>query len=274
MKGVKFGLLAIYLFILIIAVSVVRYEITPGLKTTDLLIATNSENKMEKIPALSMQQENYYGTMKVPIIVYHSINDNPIGLEQLSVSIESFAEQMKYLVDNGFTPIGFDDIDKLGYYQKPIIITFDDGYVDNYDNAYPILKMYNIKATIFIITGTINSSACLSQAQIKEMEDLVSFQSHTVNHYELDKASTESILEELSASKACLEKITGKPVFVLSYPCGKYNDEVESIASEYYKYAVTTNYGDYDIGSNNLEISRIYIFRSDSIEYFAEKIKY
>jgi len=204
----------------------------------------------------------------VPILMYHSVNDTPVGAEQLSVKTGDFEAQIKYLSDNGYTSLSFDELKTAGNYKKPIIITFDDGYSDNYENAYPILKKYNFKATIFIVSSYINSPGFLSDRQIPEMMDLISFQSHTASHMPLVTFSEGDLDKELSASKDKINEITHKPVFVISYPNGSFNKQVAKSASKYYNYAITTRFGYYFSDSPRYKIGRIAVSRSESLEDF------
>ena len=88
--------------------------------------------------------------MKIPILLYHSIsNDN----SEMSLNVNFFERQIKYLKNNGYTSINFDEIDQS--VKKQIIITFDDGYKDVLVNALPILKKYDFKATCFFVTNLI-----------------------------------------------------------------------------------------------------------------------
>ena len=94
-------------------------------------------------------------TRAVPVLNYHQINDRDEN--SLTVHTDEFDEQMKYLSDNGYhaiTPEEMMDAWENGtpLPEKPVILTFDDGYVDNYKNAYPILEKYNLKGTIFLIS--------------------------------------------------------------------------------------------------------------------------
>ena len=115
------------------------------------------------------------GQVPLPILLYHSVNDTPVGLPELTVSSESFEQQMKYLSDNGYTPIYFNEIKNCAKVEKPILITFDDGYSDNFTCAYPILKKYNCKATVFMIANKIGRNGFLSKEQLQSMGILYQF---------------------------------------------------------------------------------------------------
>lgn len=228
-----------------------------------------------KTAADDAEQNNneYFNAQNVvPILMYHAIEENPWGIEQLFVRDSEFEKQIKYLADNGYTPILFDDLENYESYRKPVIITFDDGYRDNYDHAYPILKKYNFKAVVFLIANCLDAPEYLTGEQIIEMKDIVSFQSHTLNHYNLNNININTLETECVKSKSKIEELTGMRVNVLSYPYGKYNQAVIDTVSGYYDYAVTTKSGVYDKTNDNYEINRIRIQRSDTLKNFIAKL--
>lgn len=229
------------------------------LKKTGTLAALEVKN------LLSGSEEKPFN---VPILMYHSINDQPIGVADLSVRVKDFEAQMKYLADNGYTVIGFDQLKNGGQYEKPIILTFDDGYEDNYTNAYPVLKKYHLKATFFIISDAINSPGYLTEEEIHEMSGLVSFQSHTVDHPHLSELGEADTEKEFSASKEAIEKITNKKVDVVAYPYGDYNKLTTETAAKYYDYAVTTEFGYYFSGSEKYSIKRLDVSRFEDMDEF------
>jgi peptidoglycan/xylan/chitin deacetylase (PgdA/CDA1 family) len=205
---------------------------------------------------------------KVPILMYHSVSEAPIGIENLSVRPSAFEAQIRYLMENGFTPLTFDQLQEAGRYKKPIVITLDDGYVDNYTQAYPILKKYHCKATVFMVSNLIDREGYLSAEQIRAMSDCISIQSHTASHGKLAGLPEETVREECFQSKEAIEKVTGKPVCTLSYPCGSHTAQTASVAGEAYQYAVTVNRGWYHRQLNPYEIPRIEIERSFSLADF------
>ena len=134
-------------------------------------------------------------------------------MQKLFVKPAEMEKQIQYLVENGYTPIWFEDLVNVDKIEKPVILTYDDGYMDNYVDLFPILQKYGVKATIFMITGNIdNRQTYLTSAQIKEMAQsgLVSFQSHTVTHPYLRGQSYETQEYELTQSKLDLVRLTGK----------------------------------------------------------------
>ena len=101
---------------------------------------------------------------RVPVFMYHYVaEDVPYDSQRvLSVRPSEMEEQLKYIVDNGYQPIWFEDLEHVDEYEKPIILTFDDGRLDNYTILYPLLQKYNVKATFFIITDSMNYNGGVS----------------------------------------------------------------------------------------------------------------
>ena len=207
----------------------------------------------------------------VPVLYYHSVSDEPVGIRILSVTTADFEAQLQYLLENGYTPIYMDEYPSL--YEKPVIITFDDGYEDNYTNVYPLLLKYNVKATIFIFKDAVNTPGYLSEVQITSMP-FVSFQSHTVTHRRLTELSEEQIIMELTESKDYISQLTRKNVFAICYPYGKFNDTVIRLASEYYSCGLTIMEGVESEILNNYRIVRVFVSRDDTLEDFKRAIVY
>ncbi|MCR4434425.1 MAG: polysaccharide deacetylase family protein [Clostridiales bacterium] len=209
----------------------------------------------------------------IPILYYHSVTDNIFGIEELSVAPAEFEKQMNYLKKNNYTVITFNELKNADSMEKPIIITFDDGYEDNFTYAYPILKKFGFKATIFLCVSVIDKSQFLKSGQILQMKDLINIQSHTMTHDYLSKLTEEKIDTELGESKKILEDLTGKEVDVLAYPYGDYDSRVIKIAKKYYKYAVVSGGGFYHRGDSAYEIKRIYVPRSLDLDGFKNKLQ-
>jgi peptidoglycan/xylan/chitin deacetylase (PgdA/CDA1 family) len=174
-------------------------------------------------------------------------------------------------LENGYTPIYLND--NPSQYEKPVIITFDDGYEDNYTNVYPILEKYNVKATIFIFTDAVNTPGYLTATQIRSMP-LVSFQSHTVTHRKLTELRKDEIRYELAASQDILSRMTGKEVYAICYPVGKFNDTVLDLASDYYSCGVTIMEGVESTILDNYLIVRVFVSRDDALADFKRALVY
>jgi peptidoglycan/xylan/chitin deacetylase (PgdA/CDA1 family) len=166
---------------------------------------------------------------KVPILMYHHVSAKPAknALDfGLTVKTPDFAAQMDYLAKNGYHPITLTDIFDHLYYgmvlpKHPIVISFDDGYEDNYTDAFPILQKHHFVAEINIITGMIGHSY-LTWDQIRQMAAAgIEIGSHTIHHISLASASAQTAEQELLDSKATLEKKLNMPIQFFCYPSGE-----------------------------------------------------
>lgn len=200
----------------------------------------------------------------IPILMYHSIADDPNN--DLMVSPSTFAAQMKHLRDAGYQTITFPDLEDWEsgkpIPQKPVLLTFDDGYLDNYTAAYPVLKKYNLKATFFISINYLGDARHFSWEQIKEMYDsgLIQFGSHSKSHPDLTVISAAKRREEIVDSKKIIEEKIGDKVIAFSYPAGAYNNLViRETAEAGYKFAVTTKPGKARIEQGLLTLHRVRI---------------
>lgn len=220
--------------------------------------------------------DGLYGGAEVPILMYHAVSDDLWGISGLFVSPSEMEKQLKYIVDNGYTPIFFEDLANIETIEKPVILTFDDGYDDNYTNLFPLLKRYNVKATVFMITGSIGAEHYLTAEQISEMQasGLVSFQSHTASHPDLGSCTAEELDAEMLQSKSTLAQITGKEPFVLCYPMGKWSDLSLEKTAEYYEYGIFMSGKTYVTGqTDRVKIYRKYVSRTTSLDSFAGMLR-
>lgn len=186
----------------------------------------------ESIPAALQGPSSPNG---IPILMYHYVGNNPNPTDRqrdiLSIAPDKLEAQFQWLSQNGYTPITLDTLYGVFYKKedinKPIVLTFDDGYIDFYVNAFQILKKYNYHAVSFIPTGLIGTSYYMSWDQIKEINNsgLVSFQAHTINHLNLPSLSYSDKLYQLVTSKKTLEQQTGKTVNFIAYPYGASDPE-------------------------------------------------
>jgi len=188
----------------------------------------------------------YLETEKRPaILMYHAFGDDE---RDTFVATSVFEEQMKYLSENGYTYLFPEEIHDSDAHEKPILITFDDGYRCNYTEAFPILLKYNVKVAIFLITDRIGEPdtpgriAKLTKEQIAEMSDsgLVQFYSHMHSHRNLVTLTAEEIREEIEMSNAIIQELTGRTPRVICYPGGGYNDEVLDIMREHFDIGFAT----------------------------------
>ena len=228
------------------------------------------------LPVKAADSEN-----NAPVIIlnYHKIDNMNISL---SVLPEDFDRQMAYLKENGYHTITPEQlyqhlVNNAELPENPILITFDDGYEDNYQNAYPILKKYGFTGTIFVITGFVGQKNYLTWEQIKEMKaNGMDFQSHTVTHKSMTELTQDQLHDELVNSKKTLDEQLGQQTDFMAYPTGTYNLYVAKMVKDAgYKAAFTIKYGNVDKDSNLYALERIPIFHTeDTFRSFYERLHY
>ncbi|WP_303840407.1 polysaccharide deacetylase family protein [Selenomonas ruminantium] len=228
----------------------------------------------------TMVADSENGT-KVLVLNYHKIDHTFISL---SVRPEDFDSQMKYLRDNGYHSISPDELYEAlagsgQLPENPVLITFDDGYEDNYTNAYPILKKYGFKATIFVVTGFLDKhkKGYLSWDEAREMDkNGITIESHTVNHRSMTDLTDDELRAELVDSKKKAETELGHEVNYIAYPTGTYNLHIAQMVKEAgYKAAFTIKYGNVDKASNIYALERVPIFHTEETNKdFIERIRY
>ncbi len=202
----------------------------------------------------------------IPVLNYHQINDVDENL--LTVSTSEFETQMAWLEENGYQTITvselLDFLDGKGSLpERPVLITFDDGYIDNYQCAFPILKKHNMKACIFLISEYVSLYPnYLTWEQLAEMQSSgIEFGSHTVDHNVLTELSPNSVNHELADSKNILEKRLKRRIEVLAYPCGFTNEYIKSrVNASGYRAAFTVNLGNVHTGDDLYALNRVPIF--------------
>ena len=240
-----------------------------------LHLLEDSENNHRYYTAFPYASDIAEG-VNISVLMYHAVLDDPwSSITELFVKPAEFEKQLAYLNEQGYTTITFEDFDRLDEIQKPVMLTFDDGYDDNYTEVFPLLKKYNAKATIFVITSLIGTEHYLTEQQIKEMDasGLVSIQSHTVTHPYLSDLNEEQLQEEMTLSKLAIARITGKEPFVLCYPTGKYSSLSLQKTEEHYQFGILMNGGMYTTGSDNaVMIPRYYIARATTLNAFIAKL--
>jgi peptidoglycan/xylan/chitin deacetylase (PgdA/CDA1 family) len=238
------------------------------------------ENKMKNAVA-STSANNLklkHNDKGLPILMYHAI-----GYEEgntAKIPKEKFKEQMKYLKDNGYETLTLDEayaffINNKPVPEKSIVLTFDDGYVDNYVEALPILKELGFKATIFMITDLVDKTpGYMNLQQLKEMQaEGMDIQSHTLYHEHLKQLSYEKQVKTLKESKEFLEKSLNKKIQYLAYPYGEYSEETLKIVKEVgYTMALSTNGRWSDKADGILTLDRVFISGAANLDVFIERI--
>jgi peptidoglycan/xylan/chitin deacetylase (PgdA/CDA1 family) len=193
--------------------------------------------------------------------MYHNLVESyPKGSEGANITPKLFEEHMQGILDRGYTPIFvadyYDSVQRGAELpENPIIVTFDDGYLSNYEIAFPILKRLNIPATIFIVTSTVGakagdgtvSTSHFTWEQAKKMQEsgIIDIHSHSHTHRNMTQISPAQLQEELRLSRYLIERNLGKNCFVFSYPFGGYNETTSNLARYAgYRMQILVNYAE------------------------------
>ena len=216
----------------------------------------------------------------VSVLMYHMI-----GNQQGNAAIMTEANlrlQMNYLRDHGYHPITmqelYDYVTKgAPLPEKPVCITFDDGYLDSYTIVYPMMKEYGFPWTLFLITDDVGKPYNrMTWDQLKEMADshTVTIANHTLSHPKLHNLATAKEKEkEIVEANQALKYHLGIDNAWLAYPYGDYDDEVVAIAKKAgIKMAVTTDAGRVHVGSYPYDLKRVYIGNDISLARFSERL--
>lgn len=209
----------------------------------------------------------------LPILCYHSID---VSGSPVSVDPKSFADQMAYLLRQGYQAVTLHDVVEYAQnghtsVKRPVCIVFDDGYKNNYTEAFPVLHKVGFSATIFVTTdycGKLNkwspqhkSIPSLPMMSWEEMVEMsrhgIEFGSHTKSHPKLAEIDAKMAREELEGAKEELEHHLGEKVEFASYPFGSFNGEVKTLAESLFKAVVSTRLGKVQLGSDIHALERI-----------------
>jgi peptidoglycan/xylan/chitin deacetylase (PgdA/CDA1 family) len=206
----------------------------------------------------------------VPVLMYHSISEDESST--LSVKPENFKKQIEYLSNAGYSVISLDElVDGISqgkkFSHKEVVLTFDDGLVDNYINAFPVLSKYDLPAIIFLETDNIGQvPGYLTWDQVRLMaKNNLEFGAHTKTGAYLPSIdSDKELIDEIAGSKSDMEKELARQVIYFCYPTGGFNNTVKELVRQSgYKGACTTNRG-FDMRNKDVyEINRIKVTDSD-----------
>lgn len=216
----------------------------------------------------------------VSILMYHMIGD--IQNNAAVMTEANLRLQMNYLRDHGYHPITmqelYDYITKgAPLPEKPVCITFDDGYLDSYTIVYPLMKEYGFPWTLFLITDDVGKPYNrMTWDQLKEMADshTVTIANHTLSHPKLHNLATAKEKEkEIVEANEALKYHLGIDNAWLAYPYGDYDDQVVEICKKAgIKMAVTTDSGRVHVGSYPYELKRVYVGNDISLARFSERL--
>lgn len=222
----------------------------------------------------------------IPVLMYHKVPDQDIqSRHRIFVNREKFNRHLKFFKSRYFQTLTFKDLHQFWnqerpyseFPERPLLLTFDDGYVDNLKNAEPLLKQYGFRATIFLLGNhqitentwdaeTGEQPHKLMTLSEKKMlaSDVWEIGSHGFDHLHLTKVSREKAFQEIQKSKESLENDFSKKIYCFAYPFGSTNSEIAQLAKKAgYSFAVNTDQGHLHIADHPHSIFRVNIFPED-----------
>jgi peptidoglycan/xylan/chitin deacetylase (PgdA/CDA1 family) len=222
--------------------------------------------------------------IRVPILEYHyvRVNGNPLDRlgYRLSVTPADFQRQMTWLAVNGYHPVFLADL--RGYFvagqalpARSVVLTFDDGYADFFQTAFPILRRLGFKAVAYIVPGFLGRPGYLDQDQVLQLDasGMVEIASHTVNHLDLTKVGESVLNTQLQASRGSLEQLLGHPILDFCYPSGRFNGRVvAAVSAAGYQTATTEQAGTEHDWPSRLTWSRTRVDGGEDLEQFALRL--
>lgn len=294
-----------YLFLLAFAVSIVfalvhissQIQATVSIKEQSVLQTTRSTPKTSSKIAFLLEgfAPTPFPTVKptpiptpfppkswtcatVPILMYHHVE--PIaqaqaeGHAQLTVDASVFAQQLSYIQERGYTTITLTQLANFfdtgtGLPNKPIILTFDDGYSDFFTYATPALSSRNMKAEFFVSTGLVENPGYVTWDQIQQIKNQgISISHHTWSHANIASGDSSVFARELDTASGQLTEHGYGPVRVFAYPYGSYSSRsIEALQQRNFSIAVTTKPGRIQCKEQRFELPRIRVGNSSLSSY-------
>jgi peptidoglycan/xylan/chitin deacetylase (PgdA/CDA1 family) len=224
--------------------------------------------------------------MRVPVLMYHAVSDEPVpATRTLSVRPRALAEQLGLLRAGGFTPLTLTGLaqtlrDGGTLPERPVVLTFDDGYADFHREALPLLAAHGFPATVFLTTGWVADAGAyaagdpldrmLTWSQVDEVHSAgIEVAAHSHSHPQLDQLAAGPLERELRTSKSLLEDRLGREVPTLAYPYGYSSARVrDAVAAAGYRHAAAVANGVLGAGADPLALPRLTIRRSTGLETF------
>ena len=227
--------------------------------------------------------------MNIPILTYHQVTPRPLpGLEKYCLTPQAFSRQMSWLALRTYTPVTLDQL--LAYRkgqgilpERPVVITFDDGYQDLIQFALPSLEKHSFTAIFFLVAGLIGRTTEWEAKRVPLMDwaearQLVirGFQigAHSLNHAHLDQIPAEKVDKELNGARQVIEEELNLAIRHLAYPYGGYTQAVQSIAVQAgYDTACSVRVGLSSPEDDIYALHRIPLYAHDSLLDFSIKLR-
>ncbi len=214
------------------------------------------------------------GLKRLPILMFHRVVEEipPGSLYDIHFTRQNLDKLLFFLEGKGYETVTFEDLLARPAPPKPIVLTFDDGYEDNYLHLFPLLKKHGMKAVIYLLGDRAvpsnrwdadkgaSPAPLLHQNQILEMarSGLVEFGGHSMSHSNLVKLEEPAMKREIVDCKKSLEGLLGKPVVSFAYPYGFFNETVKrTVAEAGYLFGIAVEWGPDHFGRDFMETRRV-----------------
>lgn len=225
-----------------------------------------------RVPALTPPPGARARSVRVPVLTYHRVVKLPaVGQLDLIVDPSTFAAELAALAHAGYHTITqaqlFDALYKgAALPPKPIIISVDDGYVDDVRTILPDLRRFHMVGTFFVITGRMTEPGFVSAAQIRQLDHAgMDVGDHTAHHVDLRLLTPAQLRLETAGSRQALERVLGHPVYFFAYPFGVFNTAVvNQVRAAGFTMAYSTAGGGSETTAAPLTMPRIHVGRSET----------
>lgn len=288
--GLRLGLVRLTPWALALAVTFVltfaepvrgRWEILQTVEPAERAQSPSGETTLGPTPTPAIPER-----AQVPILMYHHVSDVPSDADllrrDLTVTPENFRAQLQYLADAGYHPITLTDLYLYltqGYPlpDKPVVLTFDDGYRDAYEIVFPILLDYGFPGTFFVLATPMGQESVdyITWAQAEEMSDAgMAIEGHGRDHVDLRGRSNDFLVYQILGIQEAINYHTGRLPRFFAYPSGQYDANVVAVLkSAGYWGAVTTDWGEEHTLESMFAMPRLRIRGGDTLESFVDKLE-
>lgn len=254
------------------------YKTTPNGTAITAAAVAGTTGKAKRIEAIEIKIEKAPPT-SVPVYLYHVVKENLDGTYQHSLT--EFKKEMEYLHNNGYTTLSINDFYNIisgnsPAPSKPVLLTFDDASSDFYTNVFPILKKYNLKATLFVVPAWLDTDGFMTKAQLAEVAKYsnLDIENHTYDHGYFTSMTADKQKAEITDAAAAIKEITGRTTTFIAYPFGDFNDTTISILKSLgYKGGFTVNSGFATTETGKFLLPRNMMLQNHTFDNFLNVLK-
>jgi peptidoglycan/xylan/chitin deacetylase (PgdA/CDA1 family) len=234
--------------------------------------AAGSDHRVRHVPVLVAPPNAPARSAQVPVLTYHRVAPlSAVGITDLKVEPSTFMAELAALHAGGYHTIHqwqlFDALYKHGALPpKPVIISVDDGYIDDVTRILPALQRFHMVATFFVITGRMTEPGFLDASQIRQLDHAgMDVGDHTAHHVDLRQLDASQLETETAGSRGVLERVLGHPVYFFAYPFGAFDDQVVgAVHSAGFTMAYTTAGGTTETTTSPLTMPRVHVGRAET----------